>query len=124
MTVTVISFGYGHDTPPQADVTVDARRLLHDPHIDPTMRALTGLDEPVRRHVLGTPGATAWVEHEAAAVRALLTHVGRPVTVAFGCMGGRHRSVAMASECARILTTAGFKVQVEHRDVTKPVIRR
>lgn len=124
MTVTVLSFGYGHSPAPQADVTVDARRLLLDPHVDPGMREMTGLDEPVRRHVLATRGARAWVEHEAAAVRALLNHIGQPVTVAFGCTGGRHRSVAMASECARILTAVGFEVRLEHRDVAKPVIRR
>lgn len=122
--VTITSFGYGHNLPPEADVTVDARRLLHDPHIDPAMREMTGLDETVRQHVLGTRGARAWIEHEAAAVRALLAHVGRPVTVAFGCAGGRHRSVVMASECARLLSAAGFDVVVEHRDVTNPVIQR
>ncbi|MEU8151818.1 RNase adapter RapZ [Nonomuraea sp. NPDC048901] len=121
--VLVTSFGYGHADPPEADVTLDARRLLHDPHVDPAMREMTGLDETVRRHVLATRGAKAWIEHEAALVRALLG-LGRPVTVAFGCAGGRHRSVVMASECARLLTAAGFTVTVEHRDVTKPVIRR
>ena len=124
MTVTITSFGYGHAPAPEADLTVDARRLLHDPHVDPAMREMTGLDETVRRHVLATRGAKAWVEHETAAVRALLVHVGRPVTVAFGCAGGRHRSVVMASECARLLSAVGFDVVVEHRDVTKPVIRR
>jgi hypothetical protein len=85
--VTITSFGYGHSLPPEADVTVDARRLLLDPHVDPAMREMTGLDETVRRHVLATRGAKAWVEHEAASVRALLAHVGRSVTVAFGCAG-------------------------------------
>ena len=123
-TVTITSFGYGHDLPPEADVTVDARRLLLDPHVDPGMREMTGLDEQVRRHVLATRGAQPWVEHEAAVVRCLLAEVGRPVTVAFGCTGGRHRSVVMASECARILAEVGFDVQLEHRDVSKPVIQR
>jgi UPF0042 nucleotide-binding protein len=122
--VLVTSFGYGHADPPEADVTLDARRLLHDPHVDPAMREMTGLDETVRRRVLATRGAKAWIEHEAAAVRTLLDHVGRPVTVAFGCAGGRHRSVVMASECARLLAAAGFEVHLEHRDVTKPLIRR
>jgi UPF0042 nucleotide-binding protein len=84
--ITVISFGYGHNLPPEADVTVDARRLLHDPHIDPAMREMTGLDETVRRRVLATRGATAWVEHEAAGVRALLGHVGFEVRL-------KHRDV-------------------------------
>ena len=122
--VQVISFGYGHAPAPEADVTVDARRLLLDPHVDPGMREMTGLDEPVRRHVLATRGAQSWVEHEAASARALLTTIGQPVTVAFGCTGGRHRSVVMASECARLLSAAGFEVTVEHRDVSKPVIQR
>jgi UPF0042 nucleotide-binding protein len=122
--VAITSFGYGHNLrAPEADVTIDTRRLLHDPHVDPTMREMTGLDETIRRHVLATRGAKAWVEHEAASVRALLD-LECPVTVAFGCTGDRHRSVVMASECARLLSTAGFDVVVEHRDVTKPVIRR
>jgi RNase adaptor protein for sRNA GlmZ degradation len=123
--VTVTSFGYGHSNPPEADLTVDARRLLRNPHHDPAMRYLTGLDAPVRDHVLATPGARNLIANIAAAAAALLADTGaRQVTLAVGCVGGRHRSVVLAASIADALRGAGLSIRLEHRDVHRPVIQR
>lgn len=91
------------------------------------MRQLTGLDPAVRRHVLATPGADCLIRHTAECATDLLTALPRPpalvVTIAVGCVGGRHRSVALAEEIAATLRGHGIGVQVDHRDVTKPVIQ-
>jgi RNase adaptor protein for sRNA GlmZ degradation len=121
----VISFGYGHAPAPDADITLDARRNLRNPHHDPEMRELTGLDARVRDHVLATPGVQNLIGHATAMASDLLTDVaGQPVTVAVGCVGGRHRSVALAEEIAAELRAGGVAVVIGHRDVHQPVIQR
>ncbi|MEV6985015.1 RNase adapter RapZ [Sphaerisporangium sp. NPDC051017] len=126
--VVVESFGYGHGPAPEADLTIDARRHLYNPHRDPRMRYLTGLDEQVRAHVLATPGAANQVGNAVTFALCLLIDVthdsGELVTLAVGCAGGRHRSVAMAEAIAAGLRAAGVVVEVRHRDVGKPVIQR
>jgi RNase adaptor protein for sRNA GlmZ degradation len=125
--VVVTSFGYGHAPPPEADLTVDARRHLRNPHADPAMRHRTGLDAEVRHHVMATPGAAGLVHHTAAAARDLahLTGTrGHRVTVAIGCVGGRHRAVALAEAIADALRASGIHAEATHRDVDKPVIQR
>lgn len=122
--ITVVSFGYGHAPAPEADITIDTRRRLRNPSADPRMRELTGLDDPVRLHVLGTPGAVRLVEDTADLAADLQQLTGGPVTVAIGCVGGRHRSVALAEELAGVLRRDGVKTTVEHRDVHRPVIQR
>lgn len=117
---TVISFGYGHAESPTVDVTVDAR-LYRNPHHDPAMRYLTGLDEAVHLHVLGTPGVREAIA-DAAASAVELARLQPEIRVGVGCVGGRHRSVSMAIEIAASLTAAGVTTQVEHRDVDKPVL--
>lgn len=122
--VRVISFGFGHGDPPCADILIDVRDVLRNPHDNPALRKMTGLDEPVRDHVLGTPGALGFVQHVSAALLALAGATPhRDVTVAWGCSGGRHRAVALAEETARLLWDAGAEVvQVEHRDADKPLL--
>ncbi|MFD8533854.1 NUDIX domain-containing protein [Streptosporangium canum] len=122
--VEVVSFGYGHAPAPEADVVVDARRRFRNPHRDPAMRELTGLDEAVRVHVLDTPGVEAAVRHTVALSADLTATAGGPVIVAVGCVGGRHRSVAMAEAIAYELDDAGMTVALTHRDVGKPLIQR
>lgn len=136
--VHVISFGYGHTgaldedgrtvlEPPEADVTLDLRRCLYNPHRDPAMRYLTGLDEVVYAHVMATPGAQLLVHNTVLAVHGLMDQA-RPssLTVAAGCTGGRHRAVVMGRELARLLTefgrVAGYGVELRHRDVHRPVL--
>lgn len=120
--VTITSFGYGHGTPPAADLVMDLRGTLRNPlHTD--LRHLTGLDKTVHGYVLGTPGAIATIRALAAAVEAWLGLTsGGPVRVAVGCGGGRHRSVVVAESVADLLATIGVAVDVEHRDITRPVL--
>lgn len=123
--ILVQSFGYGHDQAPQADVTIDARRLFRNPHHDPAMRDLTGLDRTVSEHVMTTPGVRPAVRRTAELALDLAWIAGdKRVTVAVGCVGGRHRSVAMAEEVAELLNSYGVAVAVSHRDVAKPVIQK
>ncbi|MFI8351297.1 ATPase [Streptomyces sp. NPDC085596] len=125
--VVITSFGYGHSPAPEADITLDTRRHLRNPHADPAMRDLTGLDSAVRQHVLTTPGARHLITNTAVMVQILLTDVAdarqRLVTVATGCVGGRHRSVAIAEEITVSPRALGVGVEVEHRDIDKPVIQ-
>lgn len=123
--IRVTSFGYGHAPAPDADITLDTRRHLRNPHRDPTMREMTGLDARVRDHVLATPGARNLIGHATAMAFDLINDVaGQPVTVAVGCVGGRHRSVALAEEIATELRAEGLAVVIDHRDVDQPVIQR
>jgi len=121
----IISFGYGHGIPPRADVTLDLRRRLRNPADDEGMRELTGHDAAVRRHVLAhTRGSMRLVLNTALLLAALRTDTAaqpEPVVAAYGCAGGRHRSVVLAESTARRLRVLGYRVQVEHRDVQRTV---
>ena len=125
--VVVTSFGYGHGTPPTATITLDTRYVLRNPHSDPSLRALTGHDLAVRDHVLATPGARGLVAHAVALAATLAcaaaTTSGQRVDVAVGCVGGRHRSVALAEEITRQLLLYGIGTEVTHRDIHRPVIQ-
>jgi UPF0042 nucleotide-binding protein len=121
--VVVVSFGHLHGSPPPAHVVVDVRELLRDPLTDPALRELTGLDEPVREHVLATAGATALVaglEQVAGALHGL--RPGEPVSIALGCGGGRHRAPALAAELGARLARAGYPTTVAHRHIDRPVV--
>ncbi|MFH8619152.1 hypothetical protein ACH4E8_29380 [Streptomyces sp. NPDC017979] len=123
----VVSFGYGHAAPPLADITLDLRRSLRNPHHDPAMRELTGLDDRVYRHVLDTPGARHLASQTTLAAHMLLTETSSPVvTVATGCVGGRHRAVGMAREIEQqaraYAAAAGYVVELVHRDVHRDVL--
>ncbi|MEU5980144.1 RNase adapter RapZ [Streptomyces sp. NPDC047315] len=123
----VVSFGYGHGPAPTADITLDLRRSLRNPHHDPAMRHMTGLDERVYQHVLDTPGARHLAAQTTLAAHMLLTETSSPVvTVAAGCVGGRHRAVAMAREIEQqarsYAAAAGYEVQLVHRDVHRDVL--
>ncbi|MFI0934636.1 hypothetical protein ACH4RG_23300 [Streptomyces sp. NPDC021019] len=136
--IRVISFGYGHTglldddghnvlEPPTADVTLDLRRVLYNPHQDPAMRHLTGLDDTVHAHVLATPGARILALNTAMAAHTLMHQAHPPVvTVAAGCAGGRHRAVSMARAVLDFLTDmsagGGYRTELVHRDAHRPVL--
>jgi RNase adaptor protein for sRNA GlmZ degradation len=124
----VRSFGYLHGAPPEAHVTVDVRDMLHNPHADPQMRDLTGLDPAVIVHVLNTPGALDLIRatvHLAVAVHGPLDRRGQLTIVAIGCAGGRHRSVVLANQVAqRIRYATGRPVDIEHYHVAAPVVQK
>lgn len=123
--VVIESFGYLHGPPPGASIILDVRTVLRNPHADPAMRELRGLDQPVRDHVLATLGARGIVQSAARMVATLLTcqlpHRGQ-VRFAIGCASGRHRSVALAEELRDVLAKRGVDVAVSHRDVSRPVV--
>lgn len=117
------SFGFAHGAPAEAELVLDARRYLRDPARVRNAGLLnaTGFDAAVRELVLATPGSAAAV---ATLVLFGLTFPGDrgPCTIAVGCVGGRHRSVALLEEAAAVLRRAGHSVNVTHRDVHRPRI--
>jgi RNase adaptor protein for sRNA GlmZ degradation len=129
--VVVSSFGYRHlaagEAAPEAHLTVDLRELLRDPHTDPAMRELTGLDLRVRAKVMGIDGAAVLADRLVAVIEQLLMlRAGEHglVRLAVGCCGGRHRSVALAEWIAEVLRVDGLGVEVKHHHIDQPVIRR
>lgn len=117
---TVMSFGFKYGLPLDADMVFDAR-FLPNPHWVPELRPLTGRDDAVRDYVLKQPGALDWL----AEVKRLISIVSagyrkegkRFFTVAIGCTGGKHRSVASAERLAADLSGEAFSIRVEHRDL-------
>ncbi|MQY15000.1 RNase adapter protein RapZ [Streptomyces sp. RB5] len=123
--VEIVSFGYLHDAPPVAHLTIDLRQHFRDPHVKPELRYMTARDEPVRAAVLGTPGITDLVAATAAAVAAFASGPSAgTVTVADGCAGGRHRAPTFALALAERLCAEGHRVTVVHRDIDKDVVQR
>jgi UPF0042 nucleotide-binding protein len=117
---TVVSFGFKYGLPVDADLVVDVR-FLPNPHWVPELRPLTGLDPAVSQHVLGDRHAQELMDRYAEVLRVIvpgyLREGKRYLTLAVGCTGGKHRSVAIAEEVARRLSAAGIDCQVEHRDL-------
>jgi UPF0042 nucleotide-binding protein len=119
--VNVQSFGYKNGLPMDADYVADVR-FLHNPHWVPELRPLTGLDPAVREHVLHADGAKDFIDGYTAVIDSALTryraHDKHSVTIAVGCTGGRHRSVAIAEAMGDALRSRGYQVRVTHRDRT------
>jgi len=118
--LSIVSFGYKYGLPVDADLVADCR-FLPNPHWIAELAPLTGKDEPARDYILSRPGAQEFLHHYAELLRVVLPgyeHEGkRFVTLAVGCTGGKHRSVAMADELAARIGDAGADVQVVHRDL-------
>jgi RNase adapter protein RapZ len=117
---TVVSFGYKYGLPLDADVVVDCR-FLPNPHWVPELRPLTGCDQAVRDYVLRQPGAMPFLDGFSDLLRVVTDgyrHEGKHyATLAVGCTGGKHRSVAIAEELAARLRGFDVDVQVVHRDL-------
>jgi RNase adapter protein RapZ len=125
MTVSVTSFGFSRGVPHNADLIFDMR-FLKNPHWDPALRPLTGLDAPVADYVGNDPEYAGAVER----IKDLLLYLlprydaqGKAyVTIAFGCTGGRHRSVFVSEQFGQILRDAGFTPTVSHRNLhSRPI---
>jgi UPF0042 nucleotide-binding protein len=116
--LNIISFGYKYGLPVDADLVADCR-FLPNPHWVPELRPLSGLDASVRDYVLDQPAAPAFLAAYLAVLEVSLAGFEREgkryVTLAIGCTGGKHRSVAMAEQLAARL--AGRDVTVSHRDL-------
>ncbi|WFE61501.1 RNase adapter RapZ [Micromonospora sp. WMMD712] len=118
--ITVLSFGFKYGLPPDADFVLDAR-FLPNPYWVPELREHTGREGAVSAYVLGQEGADAFVGTYADLVNATTTGFAREgkryLTVAVGCTGGKHRSVAIAEELAARLRHAGLAANAQHRDL-------
>ena len=121
MNVTILSFGHKYGMP-EADVVFDAR-CLENPYWVPELRPLSGLDAPVCEFVFAHPESLELLERAAAFLRFQLRlserHGAAELTVAVGCTGGRHRSVAVAEALAGELRQEGCAVLVQHRDILR-----
>jgi UPF0042 nucleotide-binding protein len=127
MVTRIVSFGFKYGTPVDADLVLDVR-FLDNPYFVPELKHLSGEDPAVARYVLGAPETVEFMKR----TRALLEYVmpkyereGKSyLTIAIGCTGGRHRSVAIAAALAReIAGVAGGDVAVVHRDSLRGAVR-
>lgn len=118
--LTVMSFGFKYGIPVDADMVFDAR-FLPNPFWDETLRPLTGRDAAVAERVLGDSNAQAFVTHVVELLETVRTGYLREGkrfgTVAVGCTGGKHRSVALVHEVCDRLRTAGIDAVPVHRDL-------
>jgi RNase adapter protein RapZ len=119
--LSVMSFGFARGLPRNADLVFDMR-FLRNPHWDAELRPMTGLDESVGLYVRADPAYTEAISRIADLLLLLLPRYkaeGKSyITVAFGCTGGRHRSVHVAESISSQLRGAGFSPTVSHRDLT------
>ncbi len=120
MTVTISSFGFARGVPPAADLVFDMR-YLDNPHWDSELRPLTGREQAVGAHIERDPAfASSYARIRDLLVELLPRYAAqgkRYVNIAFGCTGGRHRSVFVAERIARDLREAGFSPTVLHRNL-------
>ncbi|MGH3737842.1 MAG: RNase adapter RapZ [Micromonosporaceae bacterium] len=118
--LTVVSFGFKYGLPPDADFVFDAR-FLPNPYWVAELRPHTGKNPDVSGYVLSQPGAdeflTAYAQLLASAAPGFEREGKRYLTVAVGCTGGKHRSVAIAEELSRRLREADLAAHAEHRDL-------
>jgi UPF0042 nucleotide-binding protein len=121
LAVTLLSFGFKHGIPVEADMVLDVR-FLPNPFFVPQLSALSGEDEAVARFVLDDPETKPFVDKAEALVAVSVEGFQREgksyATVAIGCTGGRHRSVAIAKELGRRLG-GRFSVSIRHRDIQR-----
>lgn len=122
LTITVTSFGYRYGVPMDADLIFDVR-FLPNPYYNTDLRSLTGLDRPVRDYVLSQEVTQNFIDKFFDFVNYLIPHYRQEgksnLTVAIGCTGGRHRSVAITHELSRVLKEQQYYVLEKHRDVSK-----
>jgi len=122
--INVLSFGYKYGIPVDSDLVLDCR-FIPNPHWIPELRPLNGLDAPVSAKVLGSEGVAQFIESYVDVVKQMIPGYFREgkkyVTLAIGCTGGKHRSVAIAQEIARQLTNSSAALEISahatHRDV-------
>ena len=119
-TIDTMSFGFKHGSPTDANFMADMR-FIPNPHWIPELRPLTGQDAPVRDYVLSNSGTEEFISNYLEALRPVLEGYRREgkyyATIAIGCTGGKHRSVAVTEEIARRLSAfPEVNVHVLHRD--------
>jgi RNase adapter protein RapZ len=122
LVVSIVSFGYRYGIPTDADLLFDVR-FLPNPHFVPKLRKFSGKDPKVERYILSFPQTRVFLKKIDSLLRFLIPHYiteGKSyLTIAFGCTGGRHRSVMMAEVVRKALARRGYTVKVVHRDINK-----
>ena len=122
MVLSLVSFGYRHGLPVDADLVFDAR-CLPNPHFVEALRPLPGSAPAIQAFVLAAPQTRGFLERIQQLLHfalPLYVHEGKAyLTLAVGCTGGRHRSVVLVDELARRLREAGHEVSTRHRDVER-----
>ena len=120
--VSVESVGFKHGLPLDADIVMDVR-FLPNPHWEEGLRSLTGLDFAVRDFVLDRDECSEFLQGLVGLLETVLPHYAAEgksyLTIAIGCTGGHHRSVAVTEEISRRLRLAGQPVRVSHRDIAR-----
>jgi UPF0042 nucleotide-binding protein len=122
--INVLSFGYKYGIPVDSDLVLDCR-FIPNPHWIPELRPLTGLTKEVSNKVLTSEGVSEFVKSYVGVIRQMMPGYLREgkkyVTIAIGCTGGKHRSVAIAEEIAKQLSTEKSAIEISahatHRDV-------
>jgi UPF0042 nucleotide-binding protein len=118
--VTVVSFGFKYGVPVDADLLADMR-FLPNPFWVPELRDFTGRDRDVASYVLDRPDSQTFLDRYIPVIQTVgegyLREGKRFMTIAIGCTGGKHRSVAMAEEIASRLRAIGIDAQATHRDL-------
>jgi RNase adapter protein RapZ len=124
LAITVMSFGYKYGLPMDADIVLDVRFLPNPYYVD-TLRQLTGEDKKVKKYVLDRPATVTFLKKTEGLLTFLLPNYAREgkthFTIALGCTGGRHRSVALAEEIGAFLQGKNYSVDIRHRDVDRGV---
>jgi len=120
--VSVVSFGYRHGVPVDADLVFDVR-FLPNPHFVPRLRPYSGKDPKVARYIRSFPQTNQFLRRIESLLAYLIPHYIREgksyLTIALGCTGGRHRSVMMANSVRRALASRGYTVKTVHRDLDR-----
>ncbi|MCX8602024.1 MULTISPECIES: RNase adapter RapZ [unclassified Gilliamella] len=122
LTIIFESFGFKHGLPVDADFVFDVR-FLPNPHWDINLRALTGLDEPVKQYLLKHDEVTNFIYQTANYLKQWLPLLEKNnrsyLTIAIGCTGGQHRSVFIAEQLAAFFRAQNKQIQVRHRTLEK-----
>jgi UPF0042 nucleotide-binding protein len=120
--VSVVSFGYKYGVPTDADLVFDVR-FLPNPHFVPALRRFTGRDSKVRRYIQSFPQTGEFLRRIEGLLTYLIPHYiaeGKSyLTIAFGCTGGRHRSVMLGESVKKAMEKHGYSAKVIHRDIDK-----
>jgi UPF0042 nucleotide-binding protein len=122
MMLALVSFGYKYGIPADADLVFDVR-FLPNPHFIPKLRKFSGRDPRVARYIRSFPQTGEFLRRVEGLLTYLIPHYIREgksyLTIAFGCTGGRHRSVMLAESVHKTLHRRGYASKVVHRDLAK-----
>ena len=120
--LSTMSFGFKNGVPPEADLVFDVR-FLPNPHFIPEFRPLTGQDSSVAEYVMSFPQTKEFLDRTVDMLLFLLPYYVKEgksyLTIALGCTGGQHRSVALAEVIQQRLSDAGYRAKVSHRDMPR-----